>query len=441
MKRSDKPVNFYMATLGCKVNQHESQLMAEQLRRLGMKQQTASAGAGVIVINSCTVTSTADQKTRQMLHRLRRENPDAVICVTGCVPQAWPDKAATLGDADIIIGNANRESLPGHIERFLTSREPIVDIIPHTPTSGLGGGIVDFGERSRAYIKIEDGCNRFCAYCMIPYARGRVRSRALEDIRSESEALARNGYREAVLVGINLSAYGQDCGLSLADAVRAVASADGIERIRLGSVEPDLLTPELLECLAQEKKFCPQFHMSIQSGCDTTLERMRRKYDTADYTRLVETIRARFDNPSVTTDIMVGFPGETDDEFAASLSYFKQVGFARAHCFVYSRREGTAAASMPDQVCPQIQNARAAQLREAAENAAEDFLRSQIGTTASVLVERQREDGLWEGYSRNYTPVRLSGDVERGQIVDVLLNEMVDGVCVGTLCGGTSRAQ
>ncbi len=431
MNRKDNPMKFYMTTLGCKVNQHESQLMAQQLRSLGMEQQTASAGADVIVINSCSVTSTADQKTRQMLHRLRRENPEAVICVSGCVPQACPDKVATLGDADIIIGNANREVLPGHITHFLQQRSPIVDIVPHTEKSGLGSGIVDFGERSRAYIKIEDGCNRFCAYCIIPYARGRVRSRAVEDIRKESESLAQAGYREAVLVGINLSAYGQDCGLTLADAVKAVASVDGIERIRLGSVEPDLLSSELLECLAEEKKFCPQFHMSIQSGCDATLERMRRKYDTADYTRLVETIRARFDNPSITTDIMVGFPGETDEEFAASLAYFGQVGFARAHCFIYSRREGTVAAEMPDQVRPDIQNTRAALLRAAAEAAADRFLQSQIGTVASVLAERQREDGMWEGYSRNYTPVRFSGIAERGQIVNVRLTAVADGTCTG----------
>ena len=431
--RDNRAMTFYITTLGCKVNQHESQLMAEHLRSMGMEQQQRSDGADVIVINSCTVTATADQKTRQMLHRLRRENPDGVICVTGCVPQACPDKTATLGDADIIIGNSNRESLPAHILHFLQTREPIVDIQPHSPTSGLSGGIVDFGERSRAYIKIEDGCNRFCAYCMIPYARGRVRSRPLDDIAAEAAALAEAGYREAVLVGINLSAYGQDCGLTLVDAVKAVTAVDGIERVRFGSVEPDLLTPELLDCLAEEKKFCPQFHMSIQSGCDATLERMRRRYTTAEYTRLVETIRRRFDNPSITTDIMVGFPGETDEEFAASLAYFKEVGFARAHCFIYSRREGTVAAEMPDQVRPEVQNHRAVQLRAAAEEAEQAFMVSQIGTVASVLAERQREDGLWEGYSKNYTLVRFTGDVQRGDIVNVELREICDGCCVGQL--------
>ncbi len=436
MNRTDNgTMTFYMATLGCKVNQHESQLMAGQLRSMGMEQQSGSAGADVIVINSCSVTSTADRKTRQMLHRLRRENPEAVICVCGCVPQACPDKAASLGDADIIIGNSNRESLSGHIRHFLENRCPIVDIVPHTERSGLSGGIVDFGERTRAYVKIEDGCNRFCAYCIIPYARGRVRSRSLEDIEKECIALAAAGYREVVLVGINLSAYGQDCGLTLADAVRTVASVEGIERIRLGSVEPDLLSPGLLRCLADEPKFCPQFHMSIQSGCDATLERMRRRYDTAFYAELVETIRRSFDNPSITTDIMVGFPGETDEEFAQSLAFFRSVGFARAHCFIYSRREGTVAATMPNQVDPQIQNSRAALLHQAAEEAAESFLRSQLGTTASVLAERQGDDGMWEGYSLNYTPVRFSGNACRGQIVSVLLSDCVDGCCIGSMTG------
>jgi len=268
---------------------------------------------------------------------------------------------------------------------------------------------------------------------MIPYARGRVRSRSLEEIGREAAMLAEAGYREAVLVGINLSAYGQDCGLTLAHAVQAVTAVEGIERVRLGSVEPDLLTPELLECLAGEPKFCPQFHMSIQSGCDQTLERMRRRYTTADYTALVETIRRRFDNPSITTDIMVGFPGETDEEFAASLAYFEKVGFARAHCFVYSRREGTVAAEMPDQVRPDIQNRRAALLRQAAERSEEAFMNSQLDTVASVLAERQREDGRWEGYTKNYTPVRFAGEVKRGDIVNVKLCELRDGCCVGQM--------
>lgn len=425
---------FYIATLGCKVNQHESQQMAEWLRREGMEQLYSSKGADVIIINSCTVTHTADQKTRQMLHRMRRENPDAVICVSGCVPQARPEKVASLGDADIIIGNSNRESLPELIRNYIADRTQLVNIQPHSALSGLSGGIVDFGERTRAYIKIEDGCNRFCAYCIIPYARGRVRSRAIDDIRSEAASLASAGYKEAVLVGINLSAYGQDCGLTLADAVDAVACAEGIERIRLGSVEPDLLTPELIERLAAEPKFCPQFHMSIQSGCDATLRRMNRRYTTSDYSRIVAAIREQFDNPSITTDIMVGFPGETDEEFASSISYFRQVGFARAHCFVYSRREGTPAASMPDQVKPEIQNLRAEQLRAAAELCSRQFISSQTGTVGLVLAEKQRDDGMWEGYTKNYTPVRFSASVNRGDIVRVRITSVCGDVCLGELC-------
>lgn len=432
MKNDDllRGLRFYISTLGCKVNQHESQLMAAGLTEMGMIRQNDPEGADVCVINSCTVTATADQKTRQTLHRLRRMNPDAIICMTGCVPQACPEKADALTDADIIIGNSNREVLREHIIRFIGERQRIIDIQPHTPRSGLTGGIADFGERTRAYIKIEDGCNRFCAYCMIPYARGRVRSRSLADIGNEAAALAQS-CSEVVLVGINLSAYGQDCGLSLADAVRTVAAVPGIERIRLGSVEPDLLTPELFELLAAEPKFCPQFHMSIQSGCDGTLERMRRRYDTTDYTRLVEAIRARFDNPSITTDIMVGFPGETGEEFAASLAYFRSVGYARAHCFAYSPREGTVAAAMPEQIDAREKNRRAAVMLEAATQSTREFLSTQIGTTAQVLAERQLPDGRWEGYSKNYTHVIFSGDVERGGIYSVLLTDVQGESCVG----------
>ncbi|MBE6754424.1 MAG: tRNA (N(6)-L-threonylcarbamoyladenosine(37)-C(2))-methylthiotransferase MtaB [Ruminococcaceae bacterium] len=427
-------MKFMITTLGCKVNQHESQLMREQLIRQGMLPAEEGQQPDVYIVNSCTVTATADQKTRQLIHRARRQYPEAVVCLTGCMPQAFPEKAQELSEVDVLLGNSNREVLHDSIMQYISSGEQVVCIQPHDSRSGLHGGIACFEERTRACIKIEDGCNRFCAYCIIPYARGRVRSRPLEDIRQEAELLSKQ-CAELVLVGINLSAYGQDCGMTLADAVREVAAVEGVKRIRLGSLEPDLLTPELLDYLAAEPKFCPQFHMSVQSGCDATLQRMGRRYDTAQYLALAESIRERFPNASITTDIMVGFPGETDEEFEQTLDFVRRAGFARAHCFIYSRRPGTRAAEFPAQVQPDTAKARSARLIAATNYTASQFMRSQIGTRAAVLVERVSEDGVAEGYTENYTQVRISNAVQdlTGTIVEVTITAADGDVCTAEL--------
>lgn len=430
-------MKFSIVTLGCKVNQHESQQMREQLLRCGMTEAGEGESTDVVIINSCTVTATADQKTRQLVRRARRQQPDAVICLTGCVPQASPEQGEALTEADVVMGNSNRERLCDNIMAFIANHERVVDITPHNERSGLDGGVADFAQRTRACIKIEDGCNRFCAYCVIPYARGRVRSRKPEEIREEAKLLSRR-CAELVLVGINLSAYGQDCGLTLADAVREIASIDGVRRIRLGSLEPDLLTPELLGYLASEPKFCPQFHMSVQSGCDATLARMGRRYDTAEYLRLVGEIRKRFDNPTITTDIMVGFPGETDEEFAETMDFVRKVGFSRAHCFIYSRRPGTRAAEMPEQVKPETAAKRSAELIKATNESAEAFMRSQIGREAEVMIERTAADGCLEGYSENYTLVHVRipegcCTPQSGTIARVRIDSVEKGVCIAEL--------
>lgn len=261
-----------------------------------------------LVINSCTVTGESDRKLRQLLRRCRRQAPTAVLVLTGCMPQVFPQIAESFSEADIVLGNAARRALPHHLERFFASRQRIVDIPPHEKTIEPLA-IEDFAGRTRAFVKIQDGCNRFCTYCIIPYARGRVRSRAPEDIRQELEALAARGYKEAVLVGINLTAYGQDTGGSIADAVEAACVVPGIARVRLGSLEPDFMTPEILARLAAQPKLCPQFHVALQSGCDATLRRMNRHYDTAAFAALCDHLRQLFPGCALTTDVMVGFPG------------------------------------------------------------------------------------------------------------------------------------
>ena len=415
-----------IATLGCKVNQYESQVMMENLLSHGFEQVSEGEQADVFIINSCTVTATGDKKVRQTVRRARRENPDAVIILTGCMPQAFPEECQAIEEADIIIGNSNRAGLIGYIEEFMRSHQRIIHIQPHGRTYGDEFSVSGMNERTRAYIKIEDGCNRFCTYCIIPYARGRVRSRSIEDIAEESRRIGQK-YREVVLVGINLSAYGSDIGTGLLEAVRAAASAEGIERVRLGSLEPDLTPDELIEGLAKIPQFCPQFHLAIQSGCDETLKRMNRHYDTAQFRHVCEKIRARFDNPSITTDIMVGFAGETDEEFARSVAFAKEICFSRSHVFAYSRRKGTRADSFPDQVDEHIKSLRSEQMINATSESAAVFLHSQLGKTVAILAEREVEPGIFEGYTENYTPARIQGKDINGCIIRAVVTEIREG--------------
>ena len=309
-------MKFYFYTLGCKVNQYESQVITELLIKRGFVPAASAEDADINIINSCTVTGEGDRKTRQMVRKYKRKNPNAVTVLIGCMPQAFPADAEKVVEADIISGNTTPEKIPDMIEQFLKKGERIVDITSHERGEKYNTpSLKSFNERTRAFMKIEDGCDRYCTYCTIPKARGDIRSRDLADIEAEAESLAKNGYREIVLVGINLTSYGREMGLSICDAVAAAAKPEGIKRIRLGSLEPDHISDETLEKLSKIPEFCPQFHLALQSGCDETLKRMNRHYDTAFYRDLVKRIRAKFENASITTDIMVGFPGESDEEF------------------------------------------------------------------------------------------------------------------------------
>lgn len=421
-------------TLGCKVNQYDT----ETLRELFACDNVYSVNEGfeipdIVVVNSCTVTAESDRKTRQTVRKMRRLYPEAVIAVTGCMPQARPEKAKTVGEADIIIGNALNSELPALVREYMKTRSPIVASKPHelhekiSPLSSHS-----FEGRTRAFVKIEDGCNRFCSYCIVPYARGRVRSKSPDRITEELTAFAAAGYKEAVISGINLSAYGSDIGLSLPDGIKA-ADVEGIERLRLGSLEPDQLTDKVLDGLKSVEKLCGQFHLSLQSGSDGVLKRMNRKYDTALYRRIISGIRERFDNCSVTTDIMTGFPGETDEEFEETLDFVREIGFSRVHIFCYSRREGTPAAEMENQVDEHIKVLRSKKLEALALSLSKDFFARQVGRTENVLFERQK-DGFYEGYTENYTPVRVKTELPlKGKIARVRLTSFGDGGCIGEL--------
>ena len=419
-------------TLGCKVNQYESQAMLNQLVSAGFTACDANEESDVVLINSCTVTSMSDHKVRQMLHRARHKNPTAVIVLTGCMPQAFPEAAEALSDADIILGNSNRASLLPHILQYLSAHQRIVDIVPHEKAPEFESMSVNrFFERTRAFIKIEDGCNRFCSYCIIPYARGRVRSKPIDQLKQEISEIAANGYREIVLTGINLSAYGQELGLHLCDAVEAACAPDGIERVRLGSLEPEQLSEDVIARLRLQKKLCPQFHLSLQSGCDETLKRMNRHYDTNEYRTIVKNLRAAFKNAAITTDLMVGFPGESEEEFKESLAFAEEIGFAKVHVFAYSRRPGTRANDAPDQVAQSVKEQRSREMIKATQKTKEAFFTRQLGRIEPVLFERECKKGVYEGYTENYTPVRAhSGKSLGGQILPARITQALSDFCI-----------
>lgn len=422
-------------TLGCKVNQYESEAMLSQLVSAGFVPAEETEPADVVVVNSCTVTASSDHKVRQALSRARRRNPDAVLVLTGCMPQAFPERCEALTDADIVLGNRSRALLLPYLLQFLEKHERIVDIAPHQTGDAFEPMTVGkFHERTRAFVKIEDGCNRFCSYCIIPYARGRVRSKPLDALKQEIAELAANGYREIVLTGINLSAYGQDMGLHLCDAAEAACKEPAILRVRLGSLEPEQLEPEVICRLARQPKLCPQFHLSLQSGCDATLHRMNRHYTTAEYRVIVQNLRNAFENAAITTDIMVGFPGETEAEFADSLAFAEEIAFARAHIFPYSRRPGTAADHAPDQLSKQTKEQRAHQMAEVTAQSRLAFHRAQCGRVEPVLFEQAVAPGVFQGYTANYTPVRVqTAENLHGEVRPVsIVSADADG-CTGVL--------
>lgn len=429
-------MTFNIITLGCKVNQYESQLMSELLIENGFTKSDDKNKADITIINTCTVTAVTDAKNRKVLHKARRNNPDGIVILTGCMPQAFPDRVSDFEGCDIVLGNKRRSDIVDYINEFLIHRTKIINIEFHDNKNAEYENISvhNFDGHTRAFVKIEDGCNRFCSYCIIPYSRGRVRSKKPEVLREEIKQLAEKGYKEIVLVGINLSAYGQGEGFDLADAVDIVCEFDEIKRVRLGSFEPEMMYDNLIKRFAKQDKFCPQFHLSLQSGSNGTLKRMRRQYDTGEYMKIVDDLRANFDNASITTDVMVGFAGETDEEFNESLEFVKKVGFSKTHVFPYSRRKGTAADKMDNHLDNRVKEKRSKIMIEATDKLRKEFLKSQVGRVEDVLVERLRHNEYYEGYTKNYTPVHLYSDKElTGAIVNVKITEAEDDYCIGEL--------
>ncbi len=426
-------MNFSIYNFGCKVNQYESQVMTELMISRGYEYTEDKENADIMIINSCTVTAVSDNKVMKLIRHLRRNKDDSIIVLTGCMPQAYPNLKEEFEQVDIVLGNSMRSELPDEIEKYLINREQIINIHKYTKNSDFElVSVSKFEERTRAFIKIEDGCNRYCSYCIIPYARGPVRSKPIDVLKRELQHMANHGYKEIVLVGINLSAYGQEIGLHLCDAVECACSIDGVERVRLGSLEPERMDRESIERLSKLEKFCPQFHLSLQSGCDATLKRMNRHYTTDEYRKIVADLRAAFDNCSITTDVMVGFAGETEEEFGQSVEFVKKIAFAKAHVFPYSQREGTIAAKSPNQLDNSVKSQRSKIMIEAANSTRKEFLESQIGRSEAVLFEQTDKNGLWVGYTKNYTPVKIKSDKPlNGMILNVKLCAVNGDFCIG----------
>ncbi len=426
-------VKFY--TLGCKVNQYESQTISEALAKRGYETVTEGK-ADIFIVNSCTVTAVADRKTRQAVRRFKRNNPDSVVVLTGCMPQAYPEESKELIEADIILGNRNNEEVANAIEQYLKFGSRVFSIKEHKKGDSFNGNTISrFEERTRAYIKIQDGCNRFCSYCIIPYSRGRVRSKPLDELKGELETLAKGGYKEVVLVGINLSSYGSDIGITFPDAVKVANDTEGIERVRLGSLEPDHLTDEVIESLARCEKLCPQFHISLQSGCDNTLKAMNRHYTADEYRQICRKLRESFSDCTLTTDVMVGFAGETEEDFKESLDFVKETAFEKVHIFPYSVRKGTKAESFTGHVDKKVKEERSRIMTQTAEEIRLDFFRNQIGKKYSVLFETQDKNGYMCGYTANYIPVKVkfSGEMCH-KTADVIIKEVSDDdFCIGEL--------
>ena len=425
---------FYaILTLGCKVNQFETQAMETMLRARG--HLPAEPGrADVVIVNSCAVTAESGRKSRQALRRMLSENPGAVGAVCGCYSQIEPEAAAALGAA-VVFGSGDRAGFVEAVERAVAEREAetrIDDPFGRRCFEPLPAGALE--GRTRAYLKIEDGCDNFCAYCVIPYARGRVRSMPLADIRAAAARLQSEGFRELIVTGIEISSYGKDLrdGSGLAEAVCAAAESAPATRLRIGSMEPTVVTERFCRAIAAAGNICPHFHLSLQSGCDKTLKAMNRKYDTARFRESAALLRSAFPGCALTADLITGFPGETEADFDITLDFIRSIGFAEMHVFPYSIRPGTKAAGMPGQLTHAVKNARAALAQAAAEEMQLAYLDAQVGKTLPVLFETQH-DGVWQGHTDNYCELLAAGENLHGIMESVQISARDGKKLVGNI--------
>lgn len=400
------------ATLGCRVNHYETEAMAEKFIREGYEVTDYNNYADVYVINTCSVTNMSDKKSRQIIGRARRTNPNAIIAAVGCYSQASPDEVARIEGVDVVLGTRNKGDVVYYVNKAKDEQKPQVmvgEVLRNKQFEDLN--IEEFQDKTRAFLKIQDGCNRFCSYCVIPYTRGTTCSKDPEKVLNEIRQLAEHGFKEIILSGIHTASYGVDLDgdISLVSLLEEIEKLDGIERVRIGSIEPSFFTDEVIEKIKNMKKLCPQFHLSLQSGCDSTLKRMNRRYTAKEYEEAVQKIRENLKDASITTDVIVGFPGETEEEFNETYEYLKRLKLTKTHIFKYSQRKGTKAHDMPNQVDGAIKEKRSKALIELNDKNEADFSKSLVGREMDVLVEQEvpNKPGVFEGYTKNYVKVEI----------------------------------
>ena len=416
----EKTVAFY--TLGCKVNQYETNAMEQQFIQNGYKIVENTEKADIYVINTCTVTNMADRKSRQMLRRVKEINQSAVIVVCGCYAQVAKTELEQIPEVDIILGINEKNKIVQIVEEYLANKDNIIEVADVSKQKEfLDFGDVTYTEKNRAVIKVQDGCNMFCSYCLIPYARGRIRSRKIENVVSEIEKIAKQGIKEVVITGIHVASYGKDFengNIRLINLLEEINKIEGIARIRLSSLEPTIVDEEFAQRLSKLEKICDHFHLSLQSGCDATLKRMNRKYTTARYKEATEILRKFYQNANFTTDVIVGFPGETDEEFDQTYQFLKEIGFYKMHIFKYSPRKGTVAEKLPNQVDGNIKEERSKKLIELSNNTQNEKNSQYIGKTVKVLFE-EYENGYYKGHTTNYMVVKVPEKEQDGFIDNI----------------------
>ena len=422
-------VAFY--TLGCKVNQYETNAMIEQFIKSDYELVDFEDVADIYVINTCTVTNMSDRKSRQIIRRVKQLNTNSILAVTGCYAQVASEELEKIEEIDLIVGNTEKKDIVEIIENY-TEKINLTDI--NNQKEFVDFGTTTYTEKTRAVVKVQDGCNNFCSYCIIPYAKGRVRSRKLESIIKEIKSIVETGIQEIVITGIHVASYGldlKDSDIRLIDLLEEINKIEGLKRIRLGSLEPNIITDEFVERLKKVDKICDHFHLSLQSGCDDTLKRMNRKYTTDDFEKVVERLRSAFPNVILTTDIIVGFPGETEEEFKDTYNYLKKINFYKMHVFKYSQRKGTRAAVMPDQIDGNTKEQRSHKLMQLSDENEEKILNTYIGETLEVLFE-QEENGYTKGHTSNYLLVKIKEKNIENQIIKVKIIDRDELELIGT---------
>ena len=420
----EKTVAFY--TLGCKVNQYETNAMEQQFIQNNYKIVENTEKADIYVINTCTVTNMADRKSRQMLRRVKEINKSAIIVVCGCYAQVAKSEIQQIPEVDIILGINEKNKIVQIVEEYLANKDNIIEVADVSKQKEfLDFGDVTYTEKNRAVIKVQDGCNMFCSYCLIPYARGRIRSRKIENVVSEIEKISKQGIKEVVITGIHVASYGKDFegeNIRLINLLEEINKIEGIERIRLGSIEPLLITEEFVQRLTKLEKICEHFHLSLQSGCDETLKRMNRRYTIEQFTEIVDRLRVAYSNVNLTTDIIVGFPGETEEEFNKTYKFLENIKFYKMHIFKYSQRKGTKAAEMPEQISPEEKEKRSKKLIELSDKNEEEYNKKYIGKTVEVLWEEEKQ-GTYKGHTKNYVLVESNSKHQENMLEQVVIKE------------------